>query len=41
MGLGLAISKRIVELFGGNIDFQSVEGKGTTFFVKLPLMEII
>jgi signal transduction histidine kinase len=39
MGLGLAISKRIVELFGGNIDFQSVEGKGTTFFVQLPLME--
>jgi nitrogen fixation/metabolism regulation signal transduction histidine kinase len=39
MGLGLAISKRIVELFGGVINFQSIEGKGTTFEVKLPLME--
>ncbi|MBM3921555.1 MAG: GHKL domain-containing protein, partial [Sphingomonadales bacterium] len=39
MGLGLAISKRIVELFGGVIDFQSIENKGTTFVVQLPLME--
>jgi nitrogen fixation/metabolism regulation signal transduction histidine kinase len=39
MGLGLAISKRIVELFGGVIDFQSVETQGTTFVVQLPLME--
>ena len=39
MGLGLAISKRIVELFGGVINFQSIEGKGTTFVVQLPLME--
>ncbi len=39
MGLGLAISKRIVELFGGVIDFQSIEGKGTTFVVKLPIIE--
>jgi nitrogen fixation/metabolism regulation signal transduction histidine kinase len=37
MGLGLAISKRIVELFGGSIHFQSVEDKGTTFYVMLPL----
>jgi nitrogen fixation/metabolism regulation signal transduction histidine kinase len=39
MGLGLAISKRIVELFGGVINFQSTEGKGTTFEVQLPLLE--
>ena len=39
MGLGLAISKRIVELFGGVIDFQSIDTKGTTFVVQLPLME--
>jgi signal transduction histidine kinase len=39
MGLGLAISKRIVELFGGVIDFHSIETKGTTFVVQLPLME--
>jgi signal transduction histidine kinase len=39
MGLGLAISKRIIELFGGVIDFNSVEGKGTTFVVQLPLID--
>jgi len=39
MGLGLAISKRIVEMFGGVIDFHSIEDKSTTFVVQLPLME--
>ena len=37
MGLGLALSKKMVEQFGGSIDFKSKPGKGTTFFVKLPL----
>jgi signal transduction histidine kinase len=35
-GLGLAISKQIVEAHGGKIGFESVEGRGTTFFVDLP-----
>jgi len=35
-GLGLAVVKRIVEAHGGEIRFDSEEGKGTTFTVTLP-----
>lgn len=37
-GLGMAISKRIVEMFGGTIEIQSEVGKGTSFLVNLPLV---
>lgn len=36
-GLGLAICKAIVEQFGGQIDFHSKLGIGTSFFFTLPL----
>jgi len=36
-GLGLCIAKRIVDLHGGRISVTSELGKGTTFFVSLPM----
>lgn len=36
-GLGLAMSKGIVEQAGGRIWFETAEGSGTIFFVELPV----
>ncbi len=36
-GLGLTITRRLVEMFGGRIWVESVEGKGSKFFVRLNL----
>jgi signal transduction histidine kinase len=37
-GLGMPISKFFVESHGGKIWLQSTVGKGTTFFVELPIL---
>ena len=37
-GLGLAISRNLTELLGGEIGFDSEEGKGATFYIVLPLI---
>jgi signal transduction histidine kinase len=38
-GLGLWISRQIVEASGGKIDVQSALGRGATFTVRLPMKQ--
>ena len=37
MGLGLAITKQIVENAGGKIRFNTIENQGSTFTIQLPM----
>ena len=37
VGLGLSLVKSVIELHGGDIDVESLEGRGTTVICRLPL----
>ena len=36
-GLGMAITKNIVDMMGGTIEVQTEQGKGTEFIIRVPL----
>ncbi len=38
-GLGLAVSRNIIAGFGGSLTCESINGKGATFIIKLPILK--
>jgi CheY-like chemotaxis protein len=38
-GIGLTITQKLVDIFGGEINFNSIQGKGSTFTILMPLVQ--
>jgi len=41
IGLGLYLSKNLIEKSGGKFYFTSVERKGSTFYIEIPLTGMV
>ena len=41
IGLGLTISKHLINLFNGNLQVESIAGKGTEVYIEIPLKSIV
>ncbi len=39
-GMGLAISKRLIETLGGHIGYESTAGRGSRFFFEIPYVKV-
>ena len=39
-GLGLFIAKKVIDQHHGTIRFQSVKGRGTTFWINIPIKTV-
>lgn len=40
-GLGLAISRRLAEMMGGSLTAESIEGRGSSFILSLPVEAVV
>ena len=40
-GLGMPISKKLMQAIGGNLSFESIEGVGTSFFIDIPVTKVL
>jgi two-component system, sensor histidine kinase and response regulator len=40
-GIGLVVTKSLIELMNGSIDFNSEEGKGSSFWFEIPLVQTL